>query len=185
MTTTPPTPEEQVLFLRNIQRLLAEGQFTASYKYALLLALADLAVEEGEDSGAPLVLATRRIAEKFIEFYWQQSRPYEIGGQQTNLILKQNTDRQAAVITAVIRAQERAGSSLFQLRATAPRAWRSLVTRVNRTVCEMPLWRLQTAGSERLGFLYDNLDEATTTITLTPGVAFCFRAFHAPSMNLM
>ena len=29
---SPPTPEEQVLFLRNIQRLLAEGQFVASYK---------------------------------------------------------------------------------------------------------------------------------------------------------
>ncbi len=39
MTWTPPTPEEQVLFLRNIQRLLAEGQFVASYKFALLMAL--------------------------------------------------------------------------------------------------------------------------------------------------
>ena len=31
-----PTPEEQVQVLRNIQRLLAEGLFTASYKFALL-----------------------------------------------------------------------------------------------------------------------------------------------------
>jgi len=30
MTWAPPTSEEQVLFLRNIQRLLAEGQFVAS-----------------------------------------------------------------------------------------------------------------------------------------------------------
>lgn len=75
MTWTPPTPEEQVLFLRNIQRLLAEGQFVASYKFALLLALADLAVLKGDDSGAPLPLSTRDIAEKFIELYWQQCRP--------------------------------------------------------------------------------------------------------------
>ena len=47
MTSSVPTPEEQVLFLRNIQRLLAEGQFVASYKFALLHALADLAVDEG------------------------------------------------------------------------------------------------------------------------------------------
>lgn len=33
------------------QRLLAEGLFTATYKYALLAALADLSVESGDDSG--------------------------------------------------------------------------------------------------------------------------------------
>jgi hypothetical protein len=44
MTWAAPTPEEQVQFLRNVQRLLAEGLFTASYKFALVHALADLAV---------------------------------------------------------------------------------------------------------------------------------------------
>jgi hypothetical protein len=44
MTLPIPTPEEQVQFLRNIQRLLAEGLFVASYKFALVHALADLAV---------------------------------------------------------------------------------------------------------------------------------------------
>ncbi len=51
MTWTIPTPEEQVKFLRNIQRLLAEGLFVASYKFALLHALADLAVLKGDDTG--------------------------------------------------------------------------------------------------------------------------------------
>jgi hypothetical protein len=40
-----PSAEAQVAFLANIQRILSEGQFTATYKYALLLALADIAVE--------------------------------------------------------------------------------------------------------------------------------------------
>lgn len=53
MDWSPPTPEEQVRFLRNVQRLLAEGQFTASYKFALVHALADLAVLRGDDTGAP------------------------------------------------------------------------------------------------------------------------------------
>ena len=44
MTWTAPTPGEQVQFLRNVQRLLAEGLFVASYKFALVHALADLAV---------------------------------------------------------------------------------------------------------------------------------------------
>jgi hypothetical protein len=44
MAWTTPNPEEQVLFLRSIQRLLAEGLFVATYKFALVHALADLAV---------------------------------------------------------------------------------------------------------------------------------------------
>ena len=33
-------------FLRKIQRLLSEGEFVATYKFALLQALADLSVEQ-------------------------------------------------------------------------------------------------------------------------------------------
>ena len=32
----PPEPFDQIRFLKNLQRLLAEGLFTATYKYALL-----------------------------------------------------------------------------------------------------------------------------------------------------
>jgi hypothetical protein len=66
MTYLLPTPEGQVQFLRDVQRLLAEGLFTASDQFALLRALADLAVLNGEDSGAPRdvsFLATRSIEE--------------------------------------------------------------------------------------------------------------------------
>jgi hypothetical protein len=35
----PPTPAEQIAFLGNIERLLSEGQFVATYKYALLIAM--------------------------------------------------------------------------------------------------------------------------------------------------
>ena len=94
MTWPDPTPEEQVLFLRNVQRLLAEGSFVASYKYALLHALADLAVVKGEDTGAPLELTTREIAAKFIELYWRQCRPFQAGGAASGLVLQQNTGRQ-------------------------------------------------------------------------------------------
>jgi hypothetical protein len=69
MTSIPPTPEEQVLFLRNIQRLLVEGQFTASYKFSLLHAISDLCVLKGDDSGAPLDLEVKDIGEKVIELY--------------------------------------------------------------------------------------------------------------------
>ena len=142
MAWAPPTPEEQVLFLRNIQRLLAEGQFTASYKFALLLALADLCVLKGDDSGDPLELTIHDIAEKFIDLYWQQCRPFEMGGQTTGVILQQNTGKQAAVISGIIEAHRKCGGSLFRLRYSAPDHWHSLVCDVRQVVSVMPLWKL-------------------------------------------
>jgi 5-methylcytosine-specific restriction endonuclease McrA len=185
MMTMPPTPEEQVLFLRNIQRLLVEGQFTASYKFALLLAIADLCVLNGDDSGAALDLNVRDIAERFIEQYWQQCRPFQLGNQSNGLILQQNTGRQAAVISKIIKAQDDFGGSLAKLKLTAPDLWRSLTGAVKRVVNEMPLWKLQTVGSERVDFLYENLDTTTKTITLKPGVAFCFRSFYGLMRDLI
>ena len=89
------------------------------------------------------------------------------------------------MISKVITAQQDFGGSLFKLKQTAPNLWRSLKSSVKRVVNEMPLWKLQTVGSERLDFLYDNLDATTTTVTLKPGVAFCFRAFYGLLRDLI
>jgi 5-methylcytosine-specific restriction endonuclease McrA len=172
-----PTPEEQVKFLRNIQRLLSEGLFVASYKFALVHALADLSVLKGEDSGAPLNLPTKDIAAKFVELYWRQSRPFQVGGEKTNLILQQNTGKQAAIISQIAAYQQECGGSLFRLKQTASDRWSSLVDEVDQVIRKMPLWKLQTMGDERLEFLYENLDRGNR-ITLKPGVAYCFRAFY-------
>jgi hypothetical protein len=72
MSAPPPTPAEQVAFLGNIERLLSEGQFVATYKYALLVAIANLAVQLGADDDSELELPIRSIAEQFIELYWRQ-----------------------------------------------------------------------------------------------------------------
>lgn len=176
MTSPIPTPEEQVQFLRNIQRLLAEGLFVASYKFALVHALADLAVLKGDDTGAPLEISTKDIAAKFVELYWRQSRPFQIGGETTGLILQQNTGGQAEIISEIVDSQNECEGSLFQLKKKDS-DWRKLVTRVDRVVRKQPLWKLQTVGKERLTFLYENLDDGSR-ITLKPGVAFCFRAFY-------
>lgn len=183
MTASPPTPEEQVLFLRNVQRLLVEGKFTASYKFALLMAIADLCVLTGDDSGRPLELKLTDIAEKFIEAYWQQCRPFHSGNTSTGIVLQQYTGGRAAVISEIMKAQADSGGSLARLKVTAPDLWRSLISTVKRSVNNMPLWKLQTVGGERLDFLYDNLDVTTTIITLKPGVAACFRAFYGLLIN--
>jgi hypothetical protein len=156
MTWPTPTPEEQVCFRRNVQRLLAEGLFVASYKYALLHALADLAVLKGEDSGAPLDLTTREIAEKFVELYWRQCRPFQISGATSSLILRRNTGQRATIIAQIVELQDRCGASLFRLQQVASVSWSDLVTQVAEVVRTMPLWRLQTVGKERLDFPYEN-----------------------------
>src|SRR6516164_5007585 len=177
MTWPTPTPEEQVQFLRNIQRLLAEGLFVASYKFALVHALADLAVLKGEDNGAPLDLDTKDIAAKFVELYWRQARPFQVGGEATGLILQQNTGKQAAIISQIAQSQQECGGSLFRFKQAASDRWSALVAEVDQVVRTMPLWKLQTVGNEPLEFLYENLGRGNR-ITLKPGVAYCFRAFY-------
>ena len=94
-----PTAQQQLEFLKKIQRLFDEGDFSATYKYALLVSLVELSVEKGDDSGASLKLTPREIAEKFAELYWPQTAPYvsrQAGTHQG--VLTQNLGKQAAVI---------------------------------------------------------------------------------------
>ena len=92
----PPTAEGQLAFLRSLQRLLDEGSFVSSYKFALLHAIADLCLVKGDDSGAELDLSTSEIAEQFVRLYWPQVAPFVAGDDKQ--ILSQNTGRQAAIV---------------------------------------------------------------------------------------
>jgi hypothetical protein len=60
----PPTHEAQVQFLLRIQRLLNQAAFTVTFKDALLLSLADIAVERGDDSGGVLGAPISLVAEQ-------------------------------------------------------------------------------------------------------------------------
>jgi 5-methylcytosine-specific restriction endonuclease McrA len=165
----------------NLQRLLDEGSFVASYKFALLLSLADLSIENGDDSGAPLPIDTADIAEKFIQYYWRQALPYP--SPINARVLQQNTGKQAAIVNAVEAARGRYGGSLPV--AMKDRAgWTVLIGKVAAVVRVMPLWKLQTVGQERLEFLYANTVEGRV-IQLHQGVAYCFRKFHALISDLV
>ena len=170
----PPTPDEQIEFLVKLQRLLDEGLFVASYKFALLLALADLSIEAGDDSGQPLPITTEQIAGKFIQYYWRQAVPYVAPAEAR--VLQQNTGKQAAVVNIVEAARKEHGDSLTALMNNAP-AWKPLVREVAGVVRLMPLWKLQTVGQESLDFLYANTGIGKIII-LHPGVAYSFRKFH-------
>lgn len=180
-----PTPnsDEQVKFLVNIQRLLAEGQFVATYKYALLLALADIAVEKGRDDSSALEISTKQIAEKFIVYYWRQSQPYTPLNQKQFSILRQNTAKQAGIVSLVEEASRRYEGSITEAQLNVSE-WQKLVSRVNQIVKVMPLWKLQTVGREKFDFLYENTGLGDS-ILLKPHIAFCLRKFHGLVTDLV
>jgi hypothetical protein len=176
--TPSPSPEKQIEFLVQLQRLLDEGQFTASYKFALLLSFADLSVEKGDDSGAPLALSMDEIAEKFIRYYWRQVLPHPASA---GTILQQNKGNQAKIVNRVQQARRTHGDSIAKLMASG-KPWRELLSEVRSTVRGQPVRYLQNVGGERLEFLFTRRGRV---IELRPGVAFCFRKFHALITDLV
>ena len=172
-----PTPEAQVGFLLNVQRLLEDGHFVATYKYALLLALADIAVERGDDSGLPLSIPTSAIAGKFITYYWRQAVPYTSTGLVHGVTLRQNTGRTAAILSKVAEARANFGGLLTDVERDRGR-WKRLVRDIERVVRVMPLWKLQRIGNEIVDFLYQQEGHGES-IELRAGVAFCLRRFHS------
>ncbi len=145
-------PEEAIRFLRQFQELLAEGGFVATYKFALLQALADLSVEEPSSPDGSLRLHVEQLADKFIEYYWNQVAPFDQGQ------IRQNAGRQAKVIRLVQEYRQDVGPRLADLRASTPE-WRLLRNQVANVIIEMPLWKLQKIGNETKEFLYRHSDE--------------------------
>jgi 5-methylcytosine-specific restriction endonuclease McrA len=171
----PPSSEAQLAFLAKLQRLFAEGDFTATYKFALLVALADLAVEVGADDGEPLVLSTRCLGERFVHLYWRQALPYRTGQAHTlEGVLVQNIGEQAAVLNAIVAFRAYAGVSTPQQAAAHP-AYKALVTKVTATVSDQPLKYLQNFGGTTDPFLYERTGRGQ--VRLLPGVAYCLRRF--------
>lgn len=88
-------------------------------------------------------------------------------------VLRQNTGNQAGIIKTVLTARNHYNGSITDA-GRDERNWKLLVNRVDKVVCQMPLWKLQTVGGERLDFLYENSGSGTR-IMLKPGITFCFR----------
>jgi 5-methylcytosine-specific restriction endonuclease McrA len=169
-----PSAEEQLAFLTKLQRVFAEGDFSSTYKFALLISLAELAIELGQDNVDPLALSNHAIASKFIDLYWQQSAPYSV--QQAGAVpgvLVQNYGAQAAVINA-IAAFRNTHPKVTPLSARGLTQFGSLRQQVAQTVSAQPITYLQNIGGQTQQFLYERVRGG---IVLKPGVAYCLRRF--------
>lgn len=175
-TIPPPSAEAQLTFLAKLQRLFAEGDFTATYKFALLISLADLAVEVGADDGAELTLTNRQIAERFVQLYWRQITPYGTGrpGTQPGVLI-QNVGNQAAVLNAIAEFRASSVEASFQ-QASSTAGFANLLAKVAAVVSAQPLNYLQNFGGITDPFLY--VRSARGGITLRHGVSYSLRRFY-------
>jgi 5-methylcytosine-specific restriction endonuclease McrA len=176
LTPNQPSPEEQLAFLAKLQHIFEEGEFTATYKFALLVALTELAVERGADDNRSLPLQIRWIAEKFAELYWPQTIEYSTGAMGTTpALLAQNLGATTRVVSVLTNLHRSSGASTI---ATAKRSgqWDAAIREIAHTVRAQPLKYLQNVGGTSTPFLYQFLEEPGW-IALRPGIASNLRKF--------
>lgn len=170
-----PSAAAQLLFLSKLQRIFLESDFTATYKFALTIALADLAVELGADDGNELMLSTRQIGERFIQMYWRHALPYGAGHSGASPgILIQSNGTQAAVISAISAFRAKNGAGSPQLAHSVP-DYKALLAMVTKTVSAQPLKYLQNFGGSTDEFIFERAGAGKVRLKL--GVTYCLRRF--------
>ncbi|PHS16413.1 MAG: HNH endonuclease [Kangiella sp.] len=163
------TEKLQIEFIQYLSRLFREGDFSATYKYAFLNALADLCVENKLENN--IVISVRALTEKMVELYWEQSRPFS----DQNHYLLQNSGRQSAIINRIIEKQSQ-GYRLGQFKLNANEFGR-FISGLIPTIKNGPLWRLQILSEHLIKFLYTPAD-GHNSIRLNDGIQKCFQIYY-------
>lgn len=175
--------EPVLRFGEKVLAVLEQGSFTATYKYALLLAIIDALLEgTAVDGSPPQTITTRELARKTIDLYWPQCRDF-VSARGTGL-LRQNTSGQAEIVTAVTRFREGSSRTTLthsQAAQERPAPYELLLDRVEYKLVQMPIPRLQRFGTAEERFIYDfNWDKLIgrravlrepLVITMVPGAA--------------
>jgi len=154
------------LLIERLLRVIDEGRRTATYKLALLLALIDtIATHPGTDE-----LPTRVLAERVLELYYPQIRPYvDRGGRAYSL--SQISMKTSGVITAVSALRTvgdaRRCRSLEHVRVAAPDEYSQALDAVENTFVRYPIPLMQVVGGAEVPFLYAiDWREGTSPTTL-------------------
>ncbi len=182
--------EQQARFLQKLQHLLVEGEFVATYKFALLLALVRWALENPDhDEREPVDV--RDLALHVIELYWPHTRPFaapagvaaeasppfapRFDGPASG-VLVQERGRQSLKILKEIEELQRRTRRAFRDAQDTERA--ALINTVRRSISDMPLWKLQSVRDreEPLHFLYHR-GRHDSEIVFEPGTVACLVAF--------
>ncbi|MGV9735952.1 HNH endonuclease [Rhodococcus aetherivorans] len=152
--TGPPT--DALALGQRVVAVLEAGARTATYKLATLSALVGFCVGHlPADPAAALDVPIDALAERVIDLYWPQVRPFD--GHR----LRQSSQPKARILTAVevLRGAANAGGvvGLSIARLRMHDLYREAVAEVALTLAQQPLYRLQRLpGGRGEPFLYDD-----------------------------
>lgn len=167
---------------QRIVGILETGARVATYKLATLSALIDHCIENlPAEPHARLAVPIPDLAERVLELYWPQVRPFG------DVELRQTSGRVARILREAVELRQASGAgwsrvSLQTARLRAPERYRQAVDEITVTLAQQPLHRLQLVGETHDRFLYDDswLHDGITrrqlashgdAIVLEPGVA--------------
>ena len=162
--------ESQIEFLQKIQSLFEDSSFSSTYKFALLITLANLAIELGDDLELELIIPSEKIATRFSELYWPQIKDYSSGKEVG--ILFQNNGTQAKIISILLDIQSQTGiDSLSDVLANP--FWKRKLNSIITTIWDNPVFYLQEDENQFI-YRYSNKE----SLTLTKEAHLCLRKFN-------
>lgn len=129
---------DAVVLGERLLALLDESSRSSTYKPALLLAVLDVAPAQPPNAPVPV----RQLARRVIELYWPQTVAYPTTGE---VLLQNQAGGQATIVRDIAAFRRDHGLTSRALGEDARRgpAWDELVTKVERTLAEWPIPRLQ------------------------------------------
>jgi len=141
--------------------VLEDGKFSATYKYALFLALTDLCIENGASTDQAPAFTTRQLARRVLDIYWSHSREFPRKG-----VLRQSGSGIHRIVKWVEAFRRDCGiDDLVPLRTLESMAeFQTLLDKVEAKLIEDPIPRLQVLQGRPVPFLYD----CPWTLPITP-----------------
>jgi hypothetical protein len=132
--------------------VLEDGHFSATYKYAVFLALTDICIESGIQPDQTVSFTTRQLAEHVVRIYWSHTREFANKG-----VLQQAHTGNHRIVTWISRYQMRAGvdSTRDPSSMRDSGAFQRLLDKVERKLIEDPIPRLQVLQNRPFPFLFE------------------------------
>lgn len=170
------------LVAERLLQVVDEGQRTATYKLALVLALIDACAERVDATGvAPRSLSTRDVAEHVVRIYYPQVREY-VGLSGDARPLRQISNKNSVSLAAVYRLRMAAGDRPLGIaEREQPDEYARCIDAVEANFARYPLLLLQVLGGVSVPFLYTvdwservtrrQLDRRSGVLTFVPGAA--------------
>jgi hypothetical protein len=186
-----PTGDQEADFIRNLQYLLAEGEYVSTYKYALLIALTRWALEH-VDHDEHYAVDVIELAPYVADLYWPHVQPFH--GEESPAamvaekhmvfgtsdydwsgILNQDRGQQIPKIFRLIRGAQAGGCR--SLHGLADKERSKLLREVGSCLQAMPLWKLHKVRDrkEPIRFLYRPGPQRS--LIFEPGIVACLANF--------